>query len=176
MSLINDALKQARQHPPAGAHPPTSPPMTPLQPVAHKPVPVAGWLIPAIVIFLIVAAVFFMGWAMANRSVISKAVPPPMAAAPIPAPAPVESAPVAIVAPPVVAPAPEPPSVAVAPPPPLPVLQGIFYSATAPSAIVDGKTIYLGDSFKQYRVKEITRSTVTLVDAEGKPTKLIMGN
>ena len=82
MSLINDALKQARQNPPSDTPPSAPPPMTPLQPAAHNPVPVAGWLIPAIVIFLIVAAVFFMGWAMANRSVSSKVVasPPPAAA------------------------------------------------------------------------------------------------
>lgn len=173
MSLINDALKQARQNPPADAPPVAHPPLPPLQPVAHHPVPVAGWLIPAVVIFLIVAAVFFMGWAMANRSVSSKVVPPPVAATP----APVTPVPVAVAASPVVAPAPEPaPAVVVQPSRTLPVLQGIFYSPTAPSAIVDGKTVRPGDTFKQYRVQEITKSTVTLVDAAGKATKLIMGN
>ena len=176
MSLINDALKQARQNPPSDAPPPAPPPMPPMQPTAHNPVPVAGWLIPAIVIFLIVAAVFFMGWAMANRSVSSKVILPPVVAAP--APAPVTPVPSAVASPAVApAPAPEPPpAVVVQPSRTLPVLQGIFYSPTAPSAIVDGKTVHLGDSLRQYRVKEITRSTVTLVDAAGKTTKLIMGN
>ena len=167
MSLINDALKQARQNPPSDAPPIAHPPQ---QPAAPHPVPVAGWLIPAIVIFLIVAAIFFMGWALANRSVRSKPVAPPATAATAPAP-------VAVAAPPVVVPAPAPaPPAVVVQPSALPVLQGIFYSPTAPSAIVDGKTVRVGDSFKQYRVKEITRSTVTLVDTAGKATKLVMGN
>ena len=182
MSLINDALKQARQNPPADA-PPTAPqPMPSLQPVAHRPVPVAGWLIPAVVIFLIVAAVFFMGWALAHRSVNTKVVvaaSAAAAAATAPAPASVASMPAAVAAPPAAVPALAPttaPPATVVQPPALPVLQGIFYSPTAPSAIVNGKTVRPGDAFNQYRVQEITRSTLTLVDAAGKATKLVMGN
>jgi hypothetical protein len=67
-----------------------------------------------------------------------------------------------------------------APPPPLnppdaPVLQGIFYSPTAPSAIVDGKTIRPGDQFKQYRVKSISKYTVTLVGPDKKEIQIGMG-
>jgi hypothetical protein len=182
MSLINDALKQARQHPPAEVHPPTHPPLPPLQPVEHQRVDAAGWLIPAIVIFLIVAAVFCIGWVMANRTVNSKPVIPVATMAP--APLPVEPAPVAVAAPPAVtpvaasapAPAPEPPVLEPVSPPRLPVLQGIFYSPTAPSAIVDGKTVRVGDKLKSHRVQEITKSTVTVVDAAGRTTKLVMGN
>jgi len=178
MSLINDALKQARQNPPADAPPPAQPPLPPLQPAAHHPVPVAGWLIPAVVIFLIVAAVFFMGWALANRSVNTKVVVASSTAAAA-APASVSSVPAAIAAPPAAVPALAPttaPPATVVQPPALPVLQGIFYSPTAPSAIVNGKTVRPGDAFNQYRVQEITRSTLTLVDAAGKATKLVMGN
>ena len=172
MSLINDALKQARQNPPASEHQP----MSPLQPVTHQPVSVAGWLIPAIVIFLIVAAIFCIGWALASRSTNTKVATPVAVPAPVVvvAPTPVAAVPAPVVPPPVVISAPAPPPVVTAIK--LPVLQGIFYSPTAPSAIVDGKTVHLGDSFNQFRVKEITKSTVTLVDAAGKATKLIMGN
>lgn len=67
------------------------------------------------------------------------------------------------------------------PPPPviqeeLPRLQGIFFSATAPTAIVDGKTVRPGDRFQDYRVTEITKYTVTLVGSDGKAIKLGMSN
>ena len=75
---------------------------------------------------------------------------------------------------PVVTPHPEPP--APVNPVDAPVLQGIFYSPTMPSAIVDGKTVRPGDHFKQYRVKEISKYTVTLIDADGKTVKLGMSN
>lgn len=170
MSLINDALKQARQNPPPSAQPPQQS-LPPLQPVAQQPLSVAGWLIPAIVIFLIVAAIFCIGWAMASRSANTKVAAPVAAPIPIvvavPAPAPV-------VAPPVVTPAPEPTPVVTTIK--LPILQGIFYSPTAPSAIVDGKTVHPGDSFKQYRVEEIGKSSVTLLDGNGQAIKLVMEN
>src|ERR1019366_2243669 len=65
MSLINDALKQARKAPPRN----TPSALPPLRPVADEPSPVAVWLAPAIVILLIVAAIFFIGWAVAHHTV-----------------------------------------------------------------------------------------------------------
>ena len=59
---------------------------------------------------------------------------------------------------------------------PLPTLQGIFYSPTAPMAILDGKTVGVGDQFREYRVKEITKSTATIVGPDGKPIRLTMSN
>ena len=67
MSLINDALKQARQPPPRNQ--PNSPP--PLRPVVEESSSAVAWLIPVIVIILIVAAIFFIGWASAHRAVRS---------------------------------------------------------------------------------------------------------
>lgn len=170
MSLINDALKQARQNPPASEHQP----MSPLQPVTHQPVSVAGWLIPAVVIFLIVAAIFCIGWALASRSTNPKVAAPVTAPAPVAvvAPAPVTTTPTPVASPSVITPAPAPVVATVK----LPILQGIFYSPTAPSAIVDGKTVHPGDAFKQYRVKEIGKSSVTLLDGNGQAIKLVMGN
>ena len=75
---------------------------------------------------------------------------------------------------PVVAPPPPPPPVVEAEPVELPVLQGIFYSATAPTAIVDNKNIAPGDHVKQFRVKEITKHTVILTGPDGKDVKLGM--
>jgi hypothetical protein len=157
MSLINDALKQARQTPPRSS--PNSPP--PLRPVVEESSSVAGWLVPVIVILLIVAAIFFIGWASAHRAVRSI----------VSAPEPVETTQqIVSVPPPVVARAPEPPPPLN--PPDAPELQGIFYSPTAPSAIIDGKTVRPGDQFRQYRVKEIGKFNVTLVGPDKKEIKL----
>jgi len=60
--------------------------------------------------------------------------------------------------------------------PSLPKLQGIFYSSTDPSAILDGKTVYAGDQVRQYRVKIITKDSVTLVGPDKKEIQLNMEN
>ncbi|HEY2328374.1 MAG TPA: hypothetical protein VGI63_01000 [Verrucomicrobiae bacterium] len=159
MSLINDALKQARKTPPPG----TPGSLPPLAPAADDSSSVAAWLLPAVVIFLLVAAVFFIGWAVAHRSVNNLATRPIAVAA---APQAEE------VASPVIA-APPPPPLN---PPDAPRLQGIFYSSTAPSAIVEGKTVYPGDHFQQYFVKAITKNTITLVGSDGKSIQLGMSN
>jgi len=160
MSLINDALKRAQQSPPrqSQTHLPPLPP-------AEESTPIGSWLAPAFVIFLIVAAIFFIGWAVARHSVHSIVVAPPDPA--------VVSQQAAEMAVPVIAP----------PPPPLPVnppdaprLQGIFYSPAAPTAIVDGKTVSVGSHYLHYRVTEITKSTVTLVEPDGKAIKLSMAD
>jgi hypothetical protein len=58
----------------------------------------------------------------------------------------------------------------------LPKLQGIFYSSTDPSAILEGKTVYAGDQVRQYRVKIITKDSVTLVGPDKKEIQLNMEN
>ena len=161
MSLINDALKQARKAPPRN----TPSALPPLQPAADEDSLVAAWLLPAIVILLIVAAIFFIGWAMAHHTVRTIAA----------APESTTTQRVAIISLPVVTPHP------VAPPPPVnppdaPKLQGIFYTPTAPSAILDGKTVRPGDKFYQYRVKAISKYTVTLIGPDNKEIKIGMGN
>ena len=154
MSLINDALKQARQAPPRNA----PNPMPPLQPAAGDSSPTAVWLVPAVIIFLVFAAIFFIGWAAAHRtvrdSIVSAPVDPETTQQ-------VES----VVAPVMAAPAPAPKPLP--PPPDLPRLQGIFYSSD-PTAIMDGKTIHNGDHFKQYKVKDISKYTVTLIGPDNK--------
>lgn len=172
MSLINDALKRARQTPPPAVAAPL--PMPTPHSVTPSPVSAAGWLIPAVVIFLVVAGLFFVGWAVAGHSVSRQNA----AAAPAPAPAVVASAtPPAAKPVPLPATAPKPAAPAPAPvvnPPAAPRLQGIFYSPTAPSAIVDGQTVRPGDQLLSYRVVEITKLSVTLAAADGKTVKLTM--
>jgi len=165
MSQINDALKRIQKTSPGE----TSGSLPPLEPVAPAAPSVTAGLIPAIVIVLVVAAVFFIGWAMVHEPVrplatASAAKPEPVAATP-----PVETAAAPLRAPTPVSP---PPLVV----PALPKLQGIFYSPTAPSAIVDGQMVRPGGPFKKYRVKEITRLAVILTDAEGKTIRLVMAH
>ncbi len=160
MSLINDALKRARQdHTPRGPQTP----LPPLPPVKES-TPVSVWLAPALVILLIVIAIFFIAWAVAHHSVEAIVSAPP---APVEATQSAEAA-AAVVVPPIAPPPSNPPDA--------PQLQGIFYTPTAPTAIVDGKTVSVGSHYLQYRVTEITKYTVTLVDSTGKAIKLGMGD
>ncbi len=88
-------------------------------------------------------------------------IPKPKVAAPKPAPvsAPAQS-PVTASAP---IPAPEPAPIVV-PPPPSPVrLQAIFYSPGHSTAIINGKTLSVGETLKEYRVIAITPSSATLI-------------
>jgi hypothetical protein len=162
MSLINDALKRARHN-----HTPRDPqnPLPPLPP-AEGSAAVGVWLAPGIVIVLMVAAIFFIAWAVAQHSVQTIVTAPPDPVA-VTQPAAEVALPV-VIAPP-------------APPPPLnppdaPTLQGIFYSPTAPTAIVDGKTVSPGSRYLQYRVTEITKYTVTLTGPDGRTIRLGMDN
>jgi hypothetical protein len=163
MSLINDALKQARQEPPRIPQRP----LPPLPPPDDDSSSGKFWIIPAIVIVLVFAIVFVVGLATAHRTV--RNVVETVTAETVATQA------VADVTATVIAP-PPPPPVAVVNPDNGPKLQGIFYSAKDPVAIVDGKTVHVGDHFQNYRVKEITKYTVTLVGSDNQPLKLGMSN
>jgi hypothetical protein len=161
MSLINDALKQARKAPPRN----TSSALPPMPAGANETSPIA-WLLPAVVIVLIVAAIFFIGWAMEHHTVNSIMAEPPVIE-------PTQQ--VAAAAQPVAAPR-SPDTAPPINPPDAPKLQGIDYSPTAPEAIIDGKTVRPGDQFRQYRVKAITKYTVTLVGPDKKEFQIGMDN
>lgn len=164
MSLINDALKQARKAAPRNV--PSS--LAPLQPGAREDASgMPGWLIGAGLVVLIAGAIFVIGWAVTNHRMETVAAPPAVddstqqevaITLPVVKPRPVEDPP----APP--------------PPPEAPKLQGIFYSPTAPSAILDGKTVHTGERFGDYKVKAITKYTVTLIGADKKEIQLGMEN
>ncbi|HEX9047405.1 MAG TPA: hypothetical protein VF988_10295, partial [Verrucomicrobiae bacterium] len=72
MSLINDALKQARKAPPQNLPAALPPP----QPVAHEPSPISGRIVLAMVVVLIIGASFYFGWIMAHRTVRKEAAVP----------------------------------------------------------------------------------------------------
>lgn len=162
MSLINDALKQTQQVQPK-TPPPSPPPLSPIESTPHEGL---GWLVPGIVILLVVTASVLIGLSLFKpvplaASALPVAHTPPVVAPATPAMQQVE--PVAV-APPVVTNAVSAPnSVAVIPPkPPEPKLQGILFSATRPCAIVSGRTVYVGDRINKFRVKVITRESITL--------------
>ncbi len=56
-------------------------------------------------------------------------------------------------------------AVAELPKPPKPKLQGIFYNPSRPSAVVNGKTVYLGGSVGEFRVLAIRPESVVLGNA-----------
>jgi cytoskeletal protein RodZ len=227
MSLINDALRRARQTQQQ------SPPATrqPLVPVEPKPRGISRML-PLAVGVLFAAACFFFGLSLARRTPPPVAVaplpPPKQSDKPVPAPAPVPvapaplpepkvtpatkpaskprlsvttanpivvaplppktvasaaptapaapAAPAKVAAPAATPPAvPKPPVTPPPPPPPDPKLQGIFFNPTRPWAIVSGKTVYAGDRVGDFRVKEISKNTVTLEKADKTLKVLEMG-
>lgn len=154
MSLINDALKRAKQTT-QNSNPVAAPAMErPLQPI-ESPLEDQrsnlAWPV-AIILFLLLCAGLFI--AISSSDHATKQV----AAAPAPAPAPV----VQIAA---VTPSPPPPVVdtpkITAPKPAR--IQGIVYDPVTPYAIISGKTVFVGDALDGQRVTAITRNAITLV-------------
>ena len=153
MSLINDALKKASQTPT-----PTTPAPTkePLHVATHTPAP--RW--PLFVVPPLVAIVFATGTFMVMRGW--------QGARPVSAKETrVEATPESAVAAPVVAPAPrpEPPitnAVAAVPVPEFPTLklQGIIWSRTRPSAVVNGKSVFVGEKVERAVVTAIEQDAV----------------
>jgi hypothetical protein len=192
MSLINDALKRAKENQPASA--PTPAPDRPMQPVEPPPAETrAGGLppyfIPAVLIVLCGACWFLLnGWESRRPAPKSPDLVTVQARQKQPASAPGQPA--------LTAPSPEemrktgvedaaiaaiasaasnasttagasnatssPPAV-VLPPPPAFKLQGIFYRANNPSAMINARTVFVGDTIDRATVKSIDRQSVTLV-------------
>jgi hypothetical protein len=201
MSLINDALKRAQQNQSAPSKP--SQPSRPLElrlvqqpePIANQPKPGFSRLIPVLAVLMVVAAMAVVGWTVRNHSIHTSTDVLPEPAASEPVPAPVATPKAAAAAAPIAAPVSTPvvsaghapvasPAAALAEPDPAPLissqkapkLQGIFYTPGKSSAIIDGRSVRAGDKLLQYRVKEISQFTVTLVDSKGKTIKLGMAN
>jgi hypothetical protein len=203
MSLINDALKQARQAQAGSAVPAEGPTLRPVE----SPHEAAGHglLLPAIIVcVLLLGVVLIWGWfrggngelkARANaRQAIAAGSLPMRAAAAEPA-----STPEAASAP---APAPlVPPATANVNPTntstatatnsvtnetvlveaakPLPAvykLQSLFYRAKNPSAVINNKTIFLGSRVGEARVAAIDKESVTIVTSAGQTNILELGN
>lgn len=159
MSLINDALKRARE-----AQPQSPPPAADLQLRPAEPAPAAGkgMLVPALVGFLVLVGVFVVWHAQQHAD---KPPAPETKAAPFVAPE--MKPPVQVAA----APAPNPPAPAqIAVPVPAaqaePLkLQAIFFAPGHSSAIINGKTVHTGDTFKGFRIAAIAETSATLVSA-----------
>jgi hypothetical protein len=182
MSLINDALKRARENqrndPPSGARP--------LPPVESPARGGAGWILAAAAILFLAAACFFFGPALFG----SKAPPSVTAKTPaIPAPPPAEAAlapapPVEVATAPVPAPATNtvpPPATTTNPPPtavvaePWPKVQGIIFNAAHPLAIVNGQTVSVGDRAGDFQVKQILTNSVVFQRPDGTRKTLDIG-
>jgi hypothetical protein len=161
MSEINDALKRAQQTPPR----PSPGSLPPRRPRDEKPSVFFRWVIPIFALILIFAAIFFIGWASAHHTIRSTIAAQDAITA---------TQQVAEVVPVYQPSTPPPPPPVVTPE--LPKLQGIFYSATAPTAILAGKTISPGDKFGDYRVKDISKYAVTLTDTNGQDIKIGLRN
>jgi hypothetical protein len=134
---------------------------SPEPPEASAAGPGRSWVVPVVVILLVVAAVVLIG--VARRAEPRDAGREPASAPPAEAVAALAAnlppAPPAI--PEAATNAPTPPAA------PEPRLQGIGYNAARPWAIVDAKTVFVGDLVGARRVKEISASTITLEDTNG---------
>jgi hypothetical protein len=159
MSLINDALKRARKN--QGGPPPGMPPLRPVE--SGEEDNRVEWILPAVIIFLIVTACFCIGLAAARHTAAKIMNAPEPAATQQ-----VESVPVPILKAPTNT-GPQIPAVE-----PIKV-QGIVYDPVRPWAIVDGKTVFIGDSVREFRVKQISKNAVTLEAADGSQQKLGLG-
>ena len=202
MSLINDALKQARQKVEKPGHSPVEGlsfrPAEPLPPSQKK-----TWLIPAVIgVTLTLVAIAGMGFYQ-NRNARSSKTPsesttvkarsndssatvasvevgkaqPPVApkAAERPAPSPAKPAVVANPAPAVtnLSPAAADAKAPVAPPPQPLRLQAIVYNPSQPSALISGKSVFVGERVQGMKVVSITKDSATLT-ANGKNTVLTL--
>jgi hypothetical protein len=173
MSLINDALKRAKQAQQKNPAPPR--PASPLPPL-YRPLQSApprgggAWFLPVVIVLLLAAGILCIGLALFKRPAEKSSVLPPptntvetTASAPAPANAPPETNAPAIAN--VVAASPLPPPLKV---------QGIFFDPTRPWAIISGKTVYVGDYIRELRVFAILQNDVLLI-GDGKTNDLFLG-
>jgi hypothetical protein len=148
MSMINDALKRAQES--QGQNPPSGAP--PLPPVESKSGGGPAWIFILVAILVIAGGVFF-----AMKHFSHTPLPPP--------PPPMTNVP-ALVAPPVVTN--PPPTNAPVAEEPWPKVQGILFDSANPMAIVDRKTVKIGDRIRDgMQVKAIARDSVTLQQTNG---------
>ena len=162
MSLINDALKQARRsqsnNPPSGS----SPPLPPVESSSRGGI---NWFLLTLVILLLAAAGFFFGLSLSkptslppatvSRHSFTRQIKPVSNSLPVVTNAPSDSNAVS----------------AVPPPSPEPKLQGILFDSARPCAIVDGRTVFVGGHVGGFRVTAISKSDVTLKN--GTETKVL---
>jgi hypothetical protein len=190
MSLINDALKRAkeaqRNDPPSG--------MSPLRSVeSDQKEREFNLALPVVIVFLVVAAFVLIGLAMVKHA-DKKNPAETLVAAPVIAlkPEAVAAIPLVTNTPPSTTPETNPPASVAAvnppavlvevtnpvvtnPPPTKPLrLQGIAYDAVRPSAIIGGKAVHVGSLVDGMRVTAISPNSVTLT-GNGQTKTLVVG-
>lgn len=192
MSLINDALKRARDAQPKNPPPSGAPPLQPVEPPARSGA--LWWLLVAAVLLLGAAGVI-LGPALRGRkstpvlTAKTTEIPAPAPAAIAPASAtksiPTSSAavtpvvtntnptPVAVENPP--AAKTNAPAVA-APAENWPKVQGIVFNAARPLAVVNSRPVTVGDRVGDFQVKQITQTTVVFQRADGAQKTLGIGD
>jgi hypothetical protein len=169
MSLINDALRRAKDAQQKSTPAAPIPQLPPVESVS-APSRGMGMTVPLIIAALAVIALLLV-WKNQKKTTAREVAAPGKPAAPVNTIA--ETKPVATVT--VAAPAPPTPAtptpapavvapVASAPAPEL-KLQAIFFAPGHSSAIISGKTVRVGNIFKGYRVAAITELSATLVSA-----------
>jgi hypothetical protein len=184
MSLINDALKRARETQ-QNHRSPGAPPLSPVESPAHGG---AHWILAASAILFLAAASVVLGPALFGHKVPPAVAanapniptPPPVAAASAPAAS--SPPPVANTNPPTVANA-SPVAAATTNPPPAavaversPKVQGIIFNSTQPLAIVSGQTVNVGDRVGDFQVTQITQSKVVFQCPDGTQKTLGIGD
>ena len=158
MSLLNDALKRASQSQQKSDTVRIS------LPPAPKPQTGLGWALPVLIILLIITTGAFVALAFFGR----KAAPAPQIMTAVTVPSPARAIPVAPPVPPAAT-----QRAAVNTPPPAPVspprlkLQGITYYNGKWQAIVNGTTVYVGDSVNGFRVAAISQNHVSFIAPDG---------
>lgn len=162
MSLINDALKRARQQ--TGGQPARIPPEIPTRREQHT-----NWILPVLIILLIATAAGLLGLSFKHQQLpaVIVSVPPSVTVSNPPQRA--------IVLPTSSSNPPKSAAVAVDTSSHLPRLQGVFYDPVHPVAIVDGKTVHIGDNVGIYRVKAISKSDITLAGPSGALAQIRLG-
>ena len=169
MSLINDALKRAREtqrnNPPPGA-----PPLPPVESPARGS---AGWILAVAAILFLAALGLFLGPTLLGHKAAPVAAtrtpeistPPPSIQSSAPMPVPATPPPAAVTN----------PAPAVVAAESLPRVQGIIFNSARPLAIVSGQTVGVGDRVGNYQVKQILKTSVVFQRPDGSQKTLGIG-
>jgi hypothetical protein len=169
MSLINDALKRAKESQRKNTPPSGVSPMRPMRPIEVKREKRdLSWILSVVIILLILTAVFFIALTLAKHTVKNIVAEPEISTTQqveaVAAPAPNPPAPPAVIGP-----------AAISTDVPVQTrVQGIFNDPAHPWAIVSGKTVYVGDFVDGMLVTAISRNSITLT-GKGQTNTLIVG-
>ncbi|HZF01369.1 MAG TPA: hypothetical protein VE344_05675 [Methylomirabilota bacterium] len=161
MSLINDALKQAKQsqsqNPPSGARP--------LPPIEHKSSGGSGWILILAAVLFVAAACFFAGpmiFKHKSATVIMTNSPEPIVTETKITPTNLPETSGTNAAAEIVE--------------QFPKVQGILFDAALkPVAVVDRKTVHVGDMAGIYKVQKISRNSVTFQRVDGSVKEIQIG-